>query len=292
MQKCNFNKSNYVEIKLLHGCYLVNLRHIFWIPLPRVASELNYLEKFYQSFNNIADAENLYNEEVLNTKMLKEELDQFLESANKNSKLFRYLNSVNEFVSIIKNLVWLRWKVEWEFTIFIKIDRINDLAYASFYLEETKMLPTEHPGTYQLFLLEGFIVKSNTFSFNGVAPGNETSANQSTLRKAKRLGIVSFFFFCRTFPEYLGICGKNVMPDFGVISRRWCKLNLRTLWGHVKSLHFSERIDRRRQYFYFFYKVLGIIFWKQLRQAFCIIIWICYYLLNWIRLDLDLNNSC
>ena len=272
MQKCNFNKSNYVEIKLLHGCYLVNLRHIFWIPLPRVASELNYLEKFYQSFNNIADAENLYNEEVLNTKMLKEELDQFLEGANKNSKLFRYLNSVNKFVSIIKNLVWLRWKVEWEFTIFIKIDRINDLAYASFYLEETKMLPTEHPGTYQLFLLEGFIVKSNIISFNGVAPGNETSANQSTLRKAKHLGIVSFFFFCRTFPEYLGICGKNVMPDFGVISRRWCKLNLRTLWGHVKSLHFSERIDRRRQYFYFFYKVLGIIFWKRLRQAFCIII--------------------
>ena len=89
--------------------------------------------------------------------------------------------------------------MEWEFTIFIKIDRINDLAYAPFYLEETKMLPTEHPGTYQLFLLEGFIVKSNIISFNGVAPGNETSANQSTLRKAKRLGIVSFFFFCRTF---------------------------------------------------------------------------------------------
>ena len=136
--------------------------------------------------------------------------------------------------------------MEWGFTIFRKIDRINYLAYASFYLEETKMLPTEHPGTYQLFLLERFVVKSNIISFNGVAPGDETSANQSTLKKAKRLGIFSFFFFCRTFPEYLGICGEKVMSNFGVISRRWCKLNLGPLWGHVKSLHFSERIDRRR----------------------------------------------
>ena len=71
------------------------------------------MEKFYQSFNNIADAENPYNEEVLNTKMLKEDVDQFLESANKNSKLFRYLNSINKFVSIIKNLVVSDWNGNW-----------------------------------------------------------------------------------------------------------------------------------------------------------------------------------
>ena len=52
-----------------------------------------------------------------------------------------------------------------------------------------------------------------------------------------------------------------LIPDFGVstailnmtdISRRWCKLNFGTLRGYLKSCHFLERIDARRQYFYFF----------------------------------------
>ena len=153
--------------------------------------------------------------------MLKEELDQFLEGANKNSKLFRYLNSVNKFVSIIKNLVWLRWKVEWEFTIFIKIDRINDLAYASFYLEETKMLPTEHPGTYQFFLLEVFIVKSNTFSFNGVAAGNETSAKPIYAQKSKTLRNCQFLFLLSNFS--------------GISGNLWQKSNAR-FWSYFPQV--------------------------------------------------------
>ena len=76
------------------------------------------------------------------------------------------------------------------------------------------------------------------------------------------------------------------------ISRRWCKLNFAPLRGQVKSCHFPERIDRRRKYIYFLYKILGIIHRKRLVQLFWIMIWIYYCLLNKFRLDLDLDNSC
>ena len=39
------------------------------------------------------------------------------------------------------------------------------------------------------------------------------------------------------------------------ISLRWCKLNFGPSWDHVKSCHFLERIDVRRQYFYFFIQI-------------------------------------
>ena len=75
------------------------------------------------------------------------------------------------------------------------------------------------------------------------------------------------------------------------IFRRWCKLNFRPLPGLAKSGHFPKRIDARRQYFYFWYKHLGIFGRKWLAQPFPIMIWIYYYLLNGIRLDLGLDNS-
>ena len=90
-----------------------------------------------------------------------------------------------------------------------------------------------------------------------------------------------------------------LIPDFGVctailnttdISHRWCKLNPGPLRGAVKSHDFTERIDARRKYFYFPHKFLGIIGRKRLGQPFWIIIWIYYYLLNGITLDLDLAN--
>ena len=59
----------------------------------------------------------------------------------------------------------------------------------------------------------------------------------------------------------------------------------------VKSRHFSEQIDAQRPYFHVLYRFIGIISYKQLGQLFWKLIWIYYYLLNEIGLDLDLHNS-
>ena len=65
-------------------------------------------------------------------------------------------------------------------------------------------------------------------------------------------------------------CNKTIL-DFGVsrvilnitgVSRSWCKLNLGPLQRQLQSCYFPERIDVRRQYFYFLYKFLGIIGWE------------------------------
>ena len=91
-----------------------------------------------------------------------------------------------------------------------------------------------------------------------------------------------------------------LIPDFGVstailntidISLKWCKLSFVHLRGQVKAHHFPERTNVRRQYFSFPYKFLGIIGRKRLEQPFWIMVWIYYFLLNGIRLDLDLVNS-
>ena len=94
------------------------------------------------------------------------------------------------------------------------------------------------------------------------------------------------------------IC-KATTPSFGVsttilnikylISRKWCKLNFGPLRDQVKSYHFPKRIDAGSQYLY---KYLAIIDRKRLGQPFWIMIWIYYYLLKGIRLDLDLDKSC
>ena len=90
------------------------------------------------------------------------------------------------------------------------------------------------------------------------------------------------------------------IPDFGVstaivniidIFHRRCKLNFGPLRGQVKSRHFPERINAWRQYFYFLYKFLGIVGRNRRGQHFWMMIRIYYYLLNGIRLDLDLDNS-
>ena len=62
--------------------------------------------------------------------------------------------------------------------------------------------------------------------------------------------------------------------------------------GQVKSRHFPEIIDARKQYFDFLDKFLGIIGRERVGEPFWVMIWIYYYLLNGIRLDLDLDNSC
>ena len=45
------------------------------------------------------------------------------------------------------------------------------------------------------------------------------------------------------------------------------------LQGQVKTRDFPEAINAKRHYFYFPYKVLGIIGTKRLRQPFWIMIW-------------------
>ena len=42
-----------------------------------------------------------------------------------------------------------------------------------------------------------------------------------------------------------------------------CKLKLELLQCQVKSYHFSERIEVKRQYLYFLYSFLGKIHWKR-----------------------------
>ena len=44
--------------------------------------------------------------------------------------------------------------------------------------------------------------------------------------------------------------------------------------------------------FAFLWTFPGIIGRKQLRQPFCIMVWLCSYILNRIRLDLHLDNFC
>ena len=79
--------------------------------------------------------------------------------------------------------------------------------------------------------------------------------------------VLAFQTLIKSFPQFLYIqmsidLNLFIIPDFGVssviliiadISRRWCKLNFELLLSHVKSRHLPERIDARRQYFYFFY---------------------------------------
>ena len=86
--------------------------------------------------------------------------------------------------------------------------------------------------------------------------------------------------------------GQHGHVKYDRFFRRWCKLNVEPFRGQVKSRHFSERKDTRRQYFYFSYRFFGIIDAEQLGQPFQILTWIYYYLLNGTGLGLDLDNSC
>ena len=80
----------------------------------------------------------------------------------------------------------------------------------------------------------------------------------------------------RRFQNYL-VYILLIIPNFRVstailnitdISCKWCKFNFGPLQGQVKLCHFPERIDARRQNFYFLYKFLGMIGRKRLEQPF------------------------
>ena len=77
---------------------------------------------------------------------------------------------------------------------------------------------------------------------------------------------------------YLGVSTTILNPVD--IFCRWYKLNFGLLQDQVKSCHFAERIEAKRQYFYFLYIFLGITGWKRRWTTFWIQICIYYYLLN------------
>ena len=54
---------------------------------------------------------------------------------------------------------------------------------------------------------------------------------------------------------------RTILNPFDIFCRLY-KLNFGLLQGQVKSYHFDERIEAKRQYFYFSYIFLGIIGWK------------------------------
>ena len=76
---------------------------------------------------------------------------------------------------------------------------------------------------------------------------------------------INIYKICCCFDLHLCLVVVNGIPNFGVStatlnttnnSRKWCKLNFGPLRDQVKSRHFLERRDTRRQYFYFLYKIL------------------------------------
>ena len=84
---------------------------------------------------------------------------------------------------------------------------------------------------------------------------------------------------------------ESCIPDFGVstvilnrivVFRRWYKFNFRPKRSQVKSCHFSWKDRHVEAIFLLFIKIS----WNNWLEA------IYYYLLNWIGLDLVLNNSC
>ena len=67
-------------------------------------------------------------------------------------------------------------------------------------------------------------------------------------------------FFFLIFNMVLGLldqCPISELVQLSYISCRWCKLNFGPLGVHVELCHFPERIDMRRQYFYFYTIFLG-----------------------------------
>ena len=90
---------------------------------------------------------------------------------------------------------------------------------------------------------------------------------RSNVRILRREQLTPLFFVESIIPKIswsqYPISGTAILNIID-ISRKWCKLNFGPLRRLVKSRHFPERINARRQYFYFLWKFLGIIGRKRL----------------------------
>ena len=167
----------------------------FWLihSKEEFKDELEYLEHFFKLYKNKdRDIANVTNEAVINIVTFKEEFDKFSKIVNKHSELCRYLSCIIKIVPIIKNLIASDREENWHghlqavqdlLPIFRETDCSNYLRYASFYLHKMRMLPTEHPDIFELFLADHFVVKANIGSFNAVAPDMKL---EQTIQRSKK----------------------------------------------------------------------------------------------------------
>ena len=138
-----------------------------------------------------------------------------------NSEQCRYLCNYQYIVQVIKNLV--RSDRDGDFLlgvksvqqlcpIFLGLDGINYLRYASFYLELLKQLEQNHPALYHEFLKGSHVIKCQQKSFSAVSA--DMKLEQSIQRSAKSSGgiigaskITDYVTeWSIIFHEVLGIC--------------------------------------------------------------------------------------
>ena len=88
------------------------------------------------------------------------------------------------------------------------------------------------------------------------------------------------------------------IPNFGAsttflnpvnIFCRWYKFNFGLLQGQVKSSILMEKIEAKRQYFYFMYTFLGIAGWKRHWATLLDtdLDWLLHFKWNWIRMTTE-----
>ena len=119
----------------------------------------------------------------------------FEDKSISSSEQCRYLCGFQSIINSIKNLVrsdrdgdfLLAMKSIQELCpIFLGLDGINYLRYASFYLELLKQLKIKHPDLYQEFLKGNHVIKTRDGKFNAVAP--DMKLEQTIQRSAKSSG--------------------------------------------------------------------------------------------------------
>ena len=149
------------------------------------------------------------------------------------SEQCQYLCTYQHIVQVIKNLV--RSDRDGDFLlgvrsiqqlcpIFLGLDGINYLRYASFYLELLKQLENTHPALYNEFLKGSHVIKCQRRSFSAVSP--DMKLEQSIQRSAKSSGGIigaskkdEFVAeWSLIFHEVLGIC--NWLRDLTSTGKR------------------------------------------------------------------------
>ena len=134
---------------------------------------------------------------LVQIKPLKEEFDDFCSKAAESSEFCKYWIILQNCIRLLQNLVCADREgdrdkhllsVQKLLPIFAECDSINYLRYSSFYLEKMRTLKDDHPELHAEFVKGHFVVKSNTGSFNAVAPDMklEQTIQRSQFRRDHR----------------------------------------------------------------------------------------------------------